>query len=355
MGGAARLDSTGRSPTAKRSMRAMVHEVRAADREMQLTLLRAHPDLGARARMSDASIGEQAGAGLDRMSVADYKQLQSLNLRYREKFGFPFLLAVKGVTVADILQTLEQRVGAFARSGVSGSSRPGVPDRVLPPAGYCCTMNQEPEPWNGLPAVGSRTTTGRRDVIVYRLNRDGVVPEGCCPVFGANVKMLLYGDAFWPTYTTGDNTNLVATDSMKNFIQRETLELSPASIWSPSATFSARKFIETYPQTEGIQLSAKQVPYAGVAEGAVAFAPAGPGSGDACVELRRECRHPGIVEVRSGIHGFRLLRLGGSAFQGFRARPVHHAPRHHESTAAHVARSGMELHHARRPPSARAR
>jgi 2-oxo-4-hydroxy-4-carboxy-5-ureidoimidazoline decarboxylase len=90
--------------------RAMVHEVRAADREMQLALLRAHPDLGARARMSDASTGEQAGVGLDRMSVADFKKLQSLNLRYREKFGFPFLLAVKGITVADILKSLEQRV-----------------------------------------------------------------------------------------------------------------------------------------------------------------------------------------------------------------------------------------------------
>jgi urate oxidase len=40
---------------------------------------------------------------------------------------------------------------------------------------------------------------GKGDVIVYRLDRDGDVPEGCCPVFGASVKMLLYGDAFWPT------------------------------------------------------------------------------------------------------------------------------------------------------------
>jgi hypothetical protein len=37
------------------------------------------------------------------------------------------------------------------------------------------------------------------------------------------VKILIYGDAFWPTYTTGDNTGLVATDSMKNFVQRETM------------------------------------------------------------------------------------------------------------------------------------
>ena len=64
---------------------------------------------------------------------------------------------------------------------------------------------------------------GKGDVIAYRLARAGRTPAGRSPVFGASVLMLLYGDAFWPTYTTGDNTGLIATDSMKNFIQRETL------------------------------------------------------------------------------------------------------------------------------------
>jgi len=116
---------------------------------------------------------------------------------------------------------------------------------------------------------------GKGDVIVYRLNRDGSAPKGCCPVFGANVKMLLYGDAFWPTYTTGDNTNLVATDSMKNFIQRETANFTGYDLES-FCDFLARKFMATYPHTAGIQLSAKQSPYSGVAEATVAFAPSGP-------------------------------------------------------------------------------
>ncbi len=157
---------------------------------------------------------------------------------------------------------------------------------------------------------------GKADVIVYRLNRDARVPEGCCPVFGANVKMLLYGDAFWPTYTTGDNTNLVATDSMKNFIQRETFQYTGFDLES-FCDFLARKFMETYPHTAGIQLSAKQVPFSGVAQGAVAFAPAGPEIANACVELCRESGALKTVEVRSGLQGFRLLRLGGSAFRGF--------------------------------------
>ena len=64
---------------------------------------------------------------------------------------------------------------------------------------------------------------GKGDVSVYRLRRDGATRDGVSPMFGANVLMLVYGDAFWPTYATGDNTGLIATDSMKNFIQRETL------------------------------------------------------------------------------------------------------------------------------------
>ncbi len=70
-----------------------------------------------------------------------------------------------------------------------------------------------------------RSYYGKGDIIVYRLNRDGKTPAGASPVFGANITILVYGDAFWPTYTTGDNTGLIATDSMKNFVQREMLQL----------------------------------------------------------------------------------------------------------------------------------
>jgi len=91
---------------------AMVQAVEKASRGEQLALLRAHPDLGARARMSEASVGEQSGAGLDRLSRQEYDALIDLNRRYRERFGFPFLFAVKGSNRHDILRALEQRVGA---------------------------------------------------------------------------------------------------------------------------------------------------------------------------------------------------------------------------------------------------
>ena len=89
--------------------RAMVNALSTAGEDAQLAVLRAHPDLGARARMSDISTGEQAGAGLDRLSPAEFETLQRLNAEYRQTFGFPFLLAVKGATKDDVLAALERR------------------------------------------------------------------------------------------------------------------------------------------------------------------------------------------------------------------------------------------------------
>src|SRR5262249_1522432 len=85
---------------------AMVHQVMTATHEEQLALLRAHPDLGTRARMSAASVGEQAGAKLSTLTEAELARIDE----YRAKFGFPFIYAVKGATIQDILRALETRI-----------------------------------------------------------------------------------------------------------------------------------------------------------------------------------------------------------------------------------------------------
>ncbi len=152
---------------------------------------------------------------------------------------------------------------------------------------------------------------GKADVTVYRLIRDGSAPPDRSPVFGANVKMLTWGGAFWPTYLRGDNTGLIATDSMKNFIHRETFAFTEFGLEN-YCRFIGRKFLDTYPQVEGLQMTATQLPYAGL-EGGVAFVPAGPDQAFARIEMTPE----GVIHAVSGIRGFKLLRLRGSAFQGF--------------------------------------
>ena len=290
---------------------AMTREVDRAPQSEQLALLCAHPDLGARARMSTASVGEQAGAGLDRLSAPELESLHSLNGAYRRKFGFPFLFAVKGATKHDILKALEHRLGEKPDHEFQEALRQVYRiawfrlEALVEPGKRAHSMRQFATGWK-------RNYYGKADVSAYRLHRAGNAPGGQSPVFGANVTMLLYGDAFWPTYTTGDNSGLVATDSMKNFIQRETLHFTGEAL-EPYCRFLAEKFMSTYPHTEGIQVSAEEIPYSAIAGGNVAFAPAGPDRATATVELTQR----GVVDAQSGIRGFKLLRLGGSAFYGF--------------------------------------
>ncbi len=83
---------------------AMVSAVKAATPPTQLELIRAHPDLGAKLKMSLESVSEQAELGLDRLSQAEFEQFSSLNTAYREKFGFPFIVAVRSHTRDSILE-----------------------------------------------------------------------------------------------------------------------------------------------------------------------------------------------------------------------------------------------------------
>jgi len=88
----------------------MTGEVACASTVEKLALLRAHPDLGTRAKVSASSAKEQAGAGLDQMSPVEFARLHQLNEAYKEKFGFPFLYAVKGSSKLRIMQSLEARL-----------------------------------------------------------------------------------------------------------------------------------------------------------------------------------------------------------------------------------------------------
>lgn len=93
---------------------AMVAVVRSASREEQLALIRAHPDLAGKAAraaaMSAASVAEQSSAGLDRLTDEEYARFERLNAAYREKFGFPFVIAVRRHDKHAILAAFEARL-----------------------------------------------------------------------------------------------------------------------------------------------------------------------------------------------------------------------------------------------------
>ena len=93
---------------------ALQKTVDSASRDRQLELINAHPDLAGRAaiagQLSEQSQSEQAAAGIDQCSAAEYARFTDLNKCYREKFGFPFIMAVKGSNRHEILQAFERRI-----------------------------------------------------------------------------------------------------------------------------------------------------------------------------------------------------------------------------------------------------
>lgn len=101
--------------TAEGLWRAMCQVLRDAPVERQRALILAHPDLAgrlARARgLTAESTREQASAGLDSLGAADYTRFMALNDAYRQRFGFPFIMAVKGRSKAEILAAFERRLG----------------------------------------------------------------------------------------------------------------------------------------------------------------------------------------------------------------------------------------------------
>jgi OHCU decarboxylase len=99
---------------------AMVAALRALPREDQLALVRAHPDLAGRLALAGevtaASAAEQASAGLDRLTAHELAALTRMNEAYKARFGFPFILAVKGRTKDEVIDVMRARLGADAEA-----------------------------------------------------------------------------------------------------------------------------------------------------------------------------------------------------------------------------------------------
>jgi 2-oxo-4-hydroxy-4-carboxy-5-ureidoimidazoline decarboxylase len=94
--------------------RAMIDAIAEASEAERLAVLRQHPELAGKAAIAGdltvESRREQSGAGLDRLTPEEYRRFHELNRAYTGKFGFPFILAVKGKTKHEILAAFASRV-----------------------------------------------------------------------------------------------------------------------------------------------------------------------------------------------------------------------------------------------------
>jgi urate oxidase / 2-oxo-4-hydroxy-4-carboxy-5-ureidoimidazoline decarboxylase len=147
-----------------------------------------------------------------------------------------------------------------------------------------------------------RISYGKLRVPVHRITGDDV--------FACEVSIEVLGDNFEPAYTEGDNSNVVATDTMKNFILREAAAHEGATLEGFLADLG-RRMIATYPVMEALRVSGRELRFDRIA-GKV-FTRSQDDHGVASVEVGPG----GLGDVRGGRHGLMLLKTSGSAFTRF--------------------------------------
>jgi urate oxidase len=163
-------------------------------------------------------------------------------------------------------------------------------------------------PLAGLKPIPESAFTGRQNVL-----------------FAAEIDVEVFGDNFLPAYTQGDNSMVVATDSMKNFVFQQALAYQGATL-EGYLELLGRQFLATYPQMESLRLTGRELPFTA--------APVPVSNGDfgastvlfqrghqdhmlAVLEFARDGQAVRITGHQCGLVGLELLKVTGSAFTRF--------------------------------------
>jgi urate oxidase/2-oxo-4-hydroxy-4-carboxy-5-ureidoimidazoline decarboxylase len=301
---------------------AMVRAVERAPEERQLALIRAHPELGSGEALTAASAAEQAAAGLDPQDA----RLRRAVSAYRERFGFPFIVCVREHTPAGIVANAEERLGqspdqervtalaeiakiAALRLGdhVGYGAVSGIDYEISYGKSSVPVFRHHATPLAGLPDVPESAFRGRDNVL-----------------FANEISVEVFGDNFLPAYTQGDNSSVVATDSMKNFILSQGREYEGATLEGYLARLGSG-FLERYEQMHEVRVSGRELPFeAAQVPGAGGFEASrvlrSRGSREHSVAALRYGRGEGGAELReqrSGRVQMELLKVEGSAFTRF--------------------------------------
>lgn len=339
------------------ALQSVVEEATMAEK---LNLLRAHPELAARVKMADASVREQAAAGLDQLTQNEYEDFTALNQAYSQRFGFPFIIAVRGKNKNEIQAALWKRLGAepeaelenalqeiykiarFRLEDVIGKKTDGIPGQTDEGPQW----NKKSAPTDAIPQLRSDSMQteptqrkrvmfyGKGDVFVYRTYAKPLVgvkqiPESTFTkkenvIFGMNVKIALHGDKFLSSFTEGDNSLVIATDSMKNFIQRQAAHYEGSTI-EGFLEFVCKRFLEKYPHVTSIDISADEVPFDpcivpgefGMQGSGLVYRHSRNEHATVSMEVTRGPQGYEISRHQSGISDLHLIKVSGSSFYGY--------------------------------------
>jgi urate oxidase / 2-oxo-4-hydroxy-4-carboxy-5-ureidoimidazoline decarboxylase len=143
-------------------------------------------------------------------------------------------------------------------------------------------------------------------------------------LFTADINVEVFGNNFLPAYTHGDNSLVVATDSMKNFILRETAQYAGATLEGLLA-FLGERFLATYAQMQSLEMSGHEIPFevmqvpsaAGFVASKVLFSQRHDHKAFARVRLERTSAGVTVISHETGRVGLQLLKITGSSFAAF--------------------------------------
>lgn len=168
-------------------------------------------------------------------------------------------------------------------------------------------------PMSGLPSIPESAFTGRTNTL-----------------FALEVDVEVFGSNFMPAYTEGDNSNVVATDTMKNFVLRRGLDYRGATL-EGFLFFLGEQFLATYPQMHKLRLTGREQPFDSVAapdaevngsfsKSDVLFSRSHNSYAVGMIEVEREgggATGIHVLDHRCGCVGLQLIKITGSSFASF--------------------------------------
>ncbi|EIJ80431.1 urate oxidase [Bacillus methanolicus PB1] len=309
----------------------MAEIVENASEKVKLSLIKIHPNLGTKAKIADFSQKEQKNAGLNELTEAEYNRLMLLNQEYMNKFGFPFVMAVRGKTKQDIFISIKERL----KNNYTTEFEQALEEIKKIAMFRLQDIIDEGEMISMTNYKERVINYGKGDVFAYRtylkpLTGVRTIPESSFSgrnniIFGVNVKIAVGGAKLLTSFTEGDNSLVVATDSMKNYIQRHLASYTGTTI-EGFLKYTASSFLKKYSHIETISLIGEEIPFettlalnnGNITDSDLVFKRSRNEYSFATLNMvRRENDRIDIIDQYSGISGLKLIKVSGNSFVGF--------------------------------------
>jgi urate oxidase len=284
----------------------LIATVHGSAAERKLALIRAHPDLAGRAaidqELTPESTREQASVGLDRLAPEEFARFTRLNSAYAERFGFPFVICVREHDKHGILAAFERRLvnepdaeveTALAEIGKIAWLR------------LCDLAADE----TSASVVLSSASYGKAAVRLVKVVRAGARHE----LVDLNVDVALEGD-FDAAYISGDNTRLLATDTMRNAVYALAKE-HPLDSIEAFALALAQHHLAAGPTVTAARVRIVQYPWSRISAAGAPHEHAF--TRDAGERVAIVNASAAGVEVQAGIDNLLLLKTTASGWENF--------------------------------------